>query len=118
MDWGYKDPELPPVDDGLFQATVAYLVAKGWYFDHERYRETWDEVAGPRGVREAHCWTMPQWGDYWHKPFADDPNHENYGAPPTRRYEALKDAIWSQILREQEPKQFEGFYAEKNEAAQ
>lgn len=100
MEWGYKAQEHPPVEGGLLENSIEYLESKGWYFDYDHYREVWEEEAGPRGIRESHCWTVPQWGEYWREPYDDDPKHENYGAPRKRRYESLKDAIWSQILRE------------------
>lgn len=110
MQWGYKGPEPEPVEDGLMEMAIAYLTEKGWYFDHERYQEVWEEPAGSRGIREASCWTVPQWGEYWVKPYHDKPGHENYGASPERRYVSLKEAIWDQILREQEPEAFGGFF--------
>lgn len=115
MGWGYSaTSEQPVLAGGLLEIAIEYLESKGWYFDQAWYREVWEEGdAGPRGVRESHCWTIPQWGEYWAKPYYDDPKHENYGAPKERRYESLKDALWSQILREQEPEPFETFFRDR-----
>lgn len=93
----------------LQQVIIEYLESKGWYFDLERAKD-FDWIPADRRERETPAWTVPQWGGYWSEPYSDDPKHKNFGKPKTRRYEMLKDALWSQLLREEEPENFETFF--------
>jgi hypothetical protein len=89
----------------LQQAIIEYLVARGWYFDLERAKDfTWIDAADRE--REAPAWTVPQWGEYWSSDHLDPVGPK----PKSRRYETLRDALWSQLLREEKPTQFEGFF--------
>lgn len=109
---------------------TGYLEAAGWYFDWDHIRDVWGDDEDdddpledgsvsldrrPDAIYSLHGWTLPQWGEYWMEPFSDDPTHANYGKPKTRRYESLKDAIWSQLLREQEPESYAGFFGDPKE---
>lgn len=110
-----------------FQSVVVgYLEARGWYFDWDRVRDDYGgkiptETINGRAVardsllRTEHAWTVPQWADYWMKPYSDDPTHENYGTPKTRRYENMRDAISSQLHREEEPETFGRYFGDPKE---
>lgn len=94
----------------LFETVVVYLEKAGWYFDWERDSEVWGVVESKdrnQHLREHHCWTVPQWGEYW----SSDHLHPKGPKPKTRRYESLQQALWSQLLREELPEQFETFFA-------
>lgn len=100
---------------------IAYLESKGWYFDWPHILDVWgtgkDSLANKDdAIRSLNGWTVPQWGEYWQKPYADDPKHANYGAPKTRRYENMQEAVWSQLLREERPDQFGVFFDDKEES--
>lgn len=102
---------------GLQQTIIDYLVSKGWYFDWEHVIDVWGEPAAASEqaefMRRYPGWTVPQWGEYWMAPYSDDPNHANYGKPKTRRYEPLQEALWSQVMREERPDEFEVFFQTK-----
>jgi hypothetical protein len=88
---------------------IAYLQSRGWYFDEERARQfTW--VAKADRVREVTAWTLPQWGEYW----SSDHLPPEGKKPKERRYECLKDAIWSQLLREEKPETYAVFFKERD----
>ena len=104
------------VEISLLELMIKYLESEGWYFDWEHANQlTWYDSDGER-LREAHAWTVPQWDEYWVKPYSDDPTHKNFGAPKNRRYENLQTAVWSQVLREEEPETYKVFYSEENPA--
>ncbi len=58
---------------------IEYLESKGWYFDWDLVNEdlTWYEDM-PRGqvMRQAHAWTLPQWGEY-----SQQPSEHSTGSP-------------------------------------
>jgi hypothetical protein len=108
--WKARYEEHAKGEPKLQEIIITYLESKGWYFDWEHIREiTWfrDDA---ETIRKAHAWTIPQWGEYWMKPYSDDPTHANYGEPKTRRYESLQEALWSQLLREEQPEDFACFF--------
>lgn len=93
--------------DGLQQQIIEYLESKGWYFDWDHVEKNLTWYSGdPREeiLREAHAWTVPQWDAYW------SADHQDDSKPKRRRYEKLQDALWSQLLREEEPNQFGVFF--------
>lgn len=93
---------------GLQAQIIEYLESKGWYFDWDHINEVWDEDSPtslnkrPDAIRTLHGWTLPQWGNYWQT--TEDKRK--------RRYEDLKDVLWSQLLREEEPEQYAFFFQE------
>jgi len=96
----------------LQETIVSYLESKGWYFDWDHVLAVWGEDdddeaelrAAPEVTRVYAGWTVPQWGEYWTSP------REGDGAPKRRRYESLRDALWLQLLREEEPGKFGTFF--------
>lgn len=96
-------------DDTLIAVLVAYLEEKGWYFDGVQAK-AFEWIPKKERLFEAKAWTVPQWGEYWMKPYSEDPTHENYGAPKTRRWETLMDAVSSQLRREEQPDKFACFF--------
>lgn len=113
----------------LQETMVAYLESKGWYFDwdyiHEIWGDAWDpdepnyesEDERPLGptpdnqpdaIRRLVGWTLPQWGEYW----SSDHLKPKGPKPKERRYESLQQAVWSQLLREEEPERFAVFYGD------
>ena len=94
----------------LQETIIAYLEERGWYYDWEHVNAVCDDDPPANAIRTFHGWTLPQWGEYWQKPYSDDPKHKNFGKPKSRRYENLKDALWSQLLREEEPKTYAVFF--------
>jgi len=120
-------------EDSLLDMMVNYLESKGWYFDWDHINDVWGQTdeekayykemgegdslplnERPDAIRQLHGWTLTQWDEYWQKPYSDDPTHKNFGAPKERRYEDLKQAVWSQMLREEEPKQFGFFFGDND----
>lgn len=97
----------------LLDLMIEYLEEHGWYFDWDHACFVWEKdskeellKSWPDAIRRLHAWTVPQWGNYWSSP------KEGEELPPwrKRRYEDLKDAVWSQMLREQEPENYEIFF--------
>lgn len=101
----------------LQEMIITYLESKDWYFD-------WDHVAQVYGgaiptetlngrkvpkeqlIRTESGWTVPQWGEYWSSDHLDPVGPK----PKKRRYENLTTAITSQLLREEEPETYAGFF--------
>ena len=98
----------------LQQTIIEYLESKGWYYDWDHVIKVWwepkDDAERGEFIRRFHGWTLPQWAEYWTEPYADEPTHKNFGKPKTRRHEDLKDALWSQICREELPEKFHYFF--------
>lgn len=94
-----------------FQETlIERLEAAGWYFDWKHVEEdlTWySERERGDVLRTAHAWTVPQWGEYW----SSDHLAPVGPKPKRRRYESLQEALWSQLLREEEPETYACFFA-------
>lgn len=107
---------LAPVDaePGLQATMIAYLESKGWYFDWDYVREHDDPddthaiSRRPDAIRVLHGWTVPQWGEYWSSDHLDPVGPK----PRARRYENMKDALWAQLLREEDPERFAGSFKE------
>lgn len=96
----------------MLDTMIEYLESKGWYYDKKRAKDfTW--IPAAQRKRSAPAWTVPQWGEYWMAPYSDDPTHKNFGKSKERRWENLKDAVWSQLLREEEPETYAGFFKTK-----
>lgn len=101
----------------LQEMIIAYLEERGWYFDWDHINEVWDDGDDspntlnrrPEAIRELHGWTVPQWGEYWSSDHLEPVGPK----PKKRRYEKLQDALWSQLLREENPEQFAGFFGDE-----
>jgi transcriptional regulator with XRE-family HTH domain len=99
-------------DSRLLPLMIGYLESRGWYFDWEHIHDVWGSDSPgsldkqPDAIRSLHGWTVPQWGEYW----SSDHLEPKGPKPKQRRYESLKDALWSQMLREEEPEQFAVFF--------
>lgn len=96
----------------LQERLIEYLESKGWYFDWDHIHEVWDEDSPTSlnkrrdAIRTLHGWTVPQWGEYW----SSDHLPPKGPKPKKRRYECMHDAIWSQLLREEEPQTYGTFF--------
>src|SRR5687767_3890547 len=116
----------------LQEVIIEYLESKGWYFDWDHINEVWGRTPKeiehrkthphlygepeslplnerPDAIRTLHGWTVPQWGEYWSSDHLDPVGPK----PKERRYENLKDALWSQLLREEEPTTYECFFKDR-----
>lgn len=110
----FQDIEDGVCPNGNLQDIIIdYLEERGWYFDYEHIMWVFEYkdknelfTKQPNIIRTAHGWTLPQWGDYW-KPA---PNAVDQSTK--RRHENLQDAMWSQILREEEPETYGYFYGD------
>ena len=116
---------------------INYLESKGWYFDWDHINDVWGQTdeekayykemgegdslplnERPDAIRTLHGWTLPQWAEYWQPVAKKESGVASLGKPAplkpprTRRYEDLKQAVWSQMLREEEPKQFGFFFGD------
>lgn len=97
----------------LYQTLHTYLEEHGWYFDVEHFCEIWErEPTSFEDFYRSPCWTLPQWDEYWRKPFSDKPGHPNYDKPKTRRYESFAEAVNSQLLREEQPAVYGAFFGD------
>jgi hypothetical protein len=103
--------------EGLQAQVIAYLESKGWYFDWDHINDAWDHDhvdeygrpslnRRPEAIRTLHGWTLPQWGEYW----SSDHLPPKGPKPKRRRHENLQDALWSQLLREEEPERYGAFF--------
>lgn len=101
-------------EPSMQETLIARLEAAGWYFDWEHIREVWGSDSPdsldkrPDAIRSLHGWTLPQWGEYW-----SSDHLPPKGPKPKRRYESMRDAVWSQLLREEDPEHFAGFFGDK-----
>lgn len=90
----------------LQETIIEYLESKDWYFD-EKEAKAFIWIPKKDRIRQAPAWTVPQWGEYW----SSDHLPPVGPKPKRRRYEKLQEALWSQLLREENPKQFAGFFS-------
>lgn len=100
----------------LQETLIEYLESKGWYFDMDWVKNEIDvgypaedddgnsitlPSERPDVLHRYAAWTVPQWGAYWKS--------------GDRRYEKFEQAIVFQLLREEDPEQFAGFFRDKTE---
>lgn len=109
-------------DEGLLAVLVKYLEDAGWYFDWEHIDKVWGDAwddededeedneptlnKRPDAIYSLNGWTVPQWGEYW----SSDHLPPKGPKPRTRRYEGMKEALWSQLYREQKPEEMAVFF--------
>lgn len=84
----------------LRQVLTEYLTERGWYQDPA---ETGWPGEGSGEVADSDWgWTVPEWENYWR---ARD-------GTMSRRHENFKEAVWTQLMREEDPETFEPFFAD------